>query len=99
MRPVHGAIGLDINEQNQRLRRVGIEHAIWRPADDRVEGRDGVLPVEELHQRIDVYASQGALWCEGGGCMTDIEIPGVILMVLVDEPDVSFDADTARLQG
>lgn len=57
-------IRLEIDEQDERLRRVCIKHPVGRLIDDRVERRNGVLPVEDLHQRIDVHAPQGAFWGE-----------------------------------
>lgn len=85
-----GAVGLEVDEQVQRLGGGGVVDAVLGGA--RHEGAVWVLGLQDGQDGLDVEAVQGALVGQGGLLVADVE--GAVV-----EPDVGLDADCAHLEG
>lgn len=90
--PKTNAISLEIDEEDQGPGRLGVENAVSRSIEGRMEGGLGVLFVEDLEQRVDVEIAQGSLGRERRRGMAYEEI-------VVEEPDVSLDSCAACIES
>ena len=84
--------GLEIDEQSQGLLGSGIEHAVMAYIAIWVKPGGGVLPFEDLDKRIHVQAGQSPVGREACERVADVKL-------FVKEPNISFDTDTAYLNG
>lgn len=88
-RPGLGAVGFEVDEEDEGLGGVGVEDAVGGSV---VEFGVGVLPGEDLDQGVDVEGLEGAVGLESGLVVSDEE-------VVVAQPDVCLDARAACVEG
>lgn len=88
--PRGGAVGLDVDEQQDRLVRGGIVDAMLRRRSHERRGR--VLASQDIEDRLHVQRGEGALLSQGGGFVADIQR-------VVEQPDVGFERRAAHGQG
>ena len=92
--PEGRAVGFEVDEEDHGLLGCGIENASPVGGGAVEEGGYRVLPFEDFDKGIDVEAAEGAVLGQAGFVMADVEF-----VVVVEEPDVGFDAYAARFDG